>query len=489
MTIPNDQFHLLIDSVLDYAIFLLDVSGTVVSWNIGAERIKGYRGDEIIGQNFSRFYTREDLQRGLPQRALEIAAREGRYEQENWRVRKDGSHFWANVVITALRDDTGQLVGYGKVTRDLTERKRAEDRFRALLQSAPDAIILVDQAGQIALVNTQTETLFGYPREELLGRTVDVLLPERYRGRHPDYRMDYQGNPRIRQMGTGLELFGLRKDGNEFPVEISLSPLQTDQGQLVIAAIRDITERKIVNAQLERSRVELQQLTERLETTREEERARLAREIHDELGQQITGLKMSTAWLEKHLGSGDSPERLQKKTHEMSEIIDAMLQTVRHITTNLRPTVLDHFGLREAVEWLARDFKSWSGLELTVTTTVDNQLPSNEVKLTIFRMLQEALTNVVRHAHASRVDVTLDHEQGNLICRVQDNGQGMVDSARKAGSLGLIGMRERARLVGGTLSIESVPGQGTTITVTIPLQESNVDNQQSPGPSPDRGRA
>src|SRR5688572_4002738 len=109
MTIPPDQFHLLIDSVLDYAIFLLDVSGTVASWNNGAERIKGYRADEIIGQNFSRFYTAEDVQRGLPQRALVIAARDGRHEQENWRVRKDGSHFWANVVITALRDDTGQL--------------------------------------------------------------------------------------------------------------------------------------------------------------------------------------------------------------------------------------------------------------------------------------------------------------------------------------------------------------------------------------------
>src|SRR6185437_3733935 len=198
---------------------------------------------EIIGQSFARFYTQEDLESGKPERGLSIAAARGQVEDEGWRVRKDGSRFWANVVITAIRDDAGRLRGFSKITRDITDRRHAEQKFRQLLEAAPDAMLVVNQNGRIVLVNSQVEKVFGYRREEILNQEVELLVPERYRKGHIIRRDVYAHNPRSRLMGAGLELYGLRKDGTEFPVEISLSPIDTEEGTLICAAIRDVTER------------------------------------------------------------------------------------------------------------------------------------------------------------------------------------------------------------------------------------------------------
>jgi PAS domain S-box-containing protein len=265
--------RLLVEGVNDYAIFMLDPGGRVATWNSGAERIKGYLAAEIVGEHFSRFYSQEDVQNGKPDRELELAASQGRLEDEGWRIRKDGSRFWANVVITAIRDENGKLRGFAKVTRDFTDRRNAalalqlsEQRFRALFDFSPDAIIATDQSGRITEANSQVEKFFGYTRAELQGQPVELLVPERFRSAHPGHRKDYIAEARMRPMGIGLELHGRRKDGSEFPVDIMLSTVETDAGRIVLSVIRDLSEKVRAQEELERREREKSYLEEELST-------------------------------------------------------------------------------------------------------------------------------------------------------------------------------------------------------------------------------
>ena len=240
----EERFRNFVDSVQDYAMYMIDALGIVQSWNTGAERIKGYAADEIVGRHFSCFYASEDIAAHKPERTLQIAAEEGRFEGEGWRIRKDGSRFWANVILRPLWDSTGNLTGFSKVTRDLTISRAMEAKYEILLEAAPDAILIVGRQGRILLANQRVEELFGYTRAEVLGKSVDILVPVRFRGTHGGHRHSFFNAPRNREMGAGSELWGLRKDGTEFAVEISLSPLETADGPVALAAVRDVTERK-----------------------------------------------------------------------------------------------------------------------------------------------------------------------------------------------------------------------------------------------------
>lgn len=262
-SVVNSNQHLqhMVEDVKDYAIFLLDAKGCITTWNTGAEHIKGYQPEEVIGRNFSLFYTIEDIEANKPEHALNIALSEGRFEDTGWRIRKDGSKFWANVIITPLRDSSGSLQGFTKITRDLTEQRKTEEKFKGMLESAPDAIIIVNSKGLIEMVNVQTEKLFGFDRSEIVGKEVELLIPERFQKIHYHHRRDYHSDPKVRPMGTGLELFGKRKDGTEFPVEISLSPVEIDdEGVLVFASIRDITSQKKAREEIKKLNEELDQL-------------------------------------------------------------------------------------------------------------------------------------------------------------------------------------------------------------------------------------
>ena len=267
------RFRSLVAGVKDYAIFMLDPQGRVSTWNAGAQRIKGYSGEEIIGEHFSRFYTKEDIEHGKPEQELKIAASEGRMEEEGWRVRKDGSLFWANVLITAIRDKDGELLGFSKVTRDITERKKldealhlSEQRFRTLFEFSPDAILATNQDGEITEANSQVEQIFGYSKDELLGQKIEILIPERFRTAHPNHRKEYNEQPRTRPMGIGLELRARRKDGTEFPVDIMLSTVQTGTNKAVLSVIRDLSEKARIEEELERREREKHYLEEELNT-------------------------------------------------------------------------------------------------------------------------------------------------------------------------------------------------------------------------------
>jgi len=244
---PREGEHSLrlqIDGLRDFAIFMLDRVGRVATWNTGAQRFQGYEAGEIVGKDFACFFSPKDVEEEFPQRELQAATRDGRFEGEGWRVRKDGSRYWANIILTALHDEQGNLIGFGKVIRDITERKHSVEQFRLAIEAAPTGMLMMDESGAIVLVNAQVEKLFGYPRTELLGQRIEMLVPPRFRERHPEYRTAFFGDPKARAMGGGRELYGLRKDGSEIPIEIGLNPLRTPEGNFVLSSVVDITERK-----------------------------------------------------------------------------------------------------------------------------------------------------------------------------------------------------------------------------------------------------
>ncbi|MGA2137592.1 MAG: PAS domain S-box protein [Verrucomicrobiia bacterium] len=347
--------------------------------------------------------------------------------------------------------------------------------LRGLFEFAPDTVVIVDAQGYIVRVNQQAEAMFGYRREELLGQHVEMLLPERFRQQHVQQREGYISAPRLRTMGTGLDLFGRRKDGSEFPADIMLSPLVLDHGHMVIAVVRDISRRKHAEDELKRSEEQLHALAARLQSVREEERTRIARELHDELGQAMTGLKIDLAWVDKQLAKSGEGVRLAigHKVTEMTKLINGTIQSVRRISSGLRPGLLDDLGLAAAIEWQAHDFQSRSGIVCEVTLPSDDVSLNRETSTAVFRVFQEIVTNVARHAKATKVKASMRREGDHAILEVSDNGRGITESEISGRrSLGLLGMRERVVLFGGTIKFTGAPGQGTTVVVTIPLQQT-----------------
>ena len=260
----NDAFRLLIESTIDYAIFLLDPDGYVVTWNAGAHRMKGYRADEIIGRHFSVFYPPDALERNFPAQELELAARDGRLEDEGWRLRKDGTRFWANVVITALRDETGTLIGFGKVSRDLTERKRAEERlrdseerFRLIIESATDyAIFMLDPEGRIQSWNTGAERIKGYTSDEIIGGHFSIFYtPEALAGGWPTHELK-EAARLGRFEDEGLRV---RKDGSRFWANVVITALRGSDGALLgySKVTRDISDLKAHEQRIEKLTVQL----------------------------------------------------------------------------------------------------------------------------------------------------------------------------------------------------------------------------------------
>jgi protein-histidine pros-kinase len=244
-----DALRLILGASTETSLFVERPDGTIILWNEGARLLYGYEPREALGRLNSRDLHHADaLRAGKPEEMRATAVGEGRWVGELTRVRKGGATFLAHAALTPVRDAAGEIAGFLQISQDITgallERQRTEDQFRSLLEAAPDAMVIVDRVGRIVLVNSQTESLFGWGREELVGELVEKLIPERFRPQHPENRRAYFEEPRIRAMGAGLELEGLRKDGSVFPVEISLSPIETSEGTLVSSAIRDMTHRK-----------------------------------------------------------------------------------------------------------------------------------------------------------------------------------------------------------------------------------------------------
>lgn len=238
------RYRLLVDSINDYAIIMLDPAGYIQSWNAGARHILGYSQEQILSQSILVLFSEEILRNHFPPSLLSHVAQYGQYEVDTWLNRQDGSEFWANVLITALFQTDGKLIGYSQIIKDLSERRRIDERFRRVVESAPNAMVMVNHHGSIEMVNTQAERLFDYSRAEMLGKKIEILVPDRFRNGHPTKRDMFLHAPQSRPMGAGRDLFGRRKDGSEFPIEIGLNPIETDEGMMILSSIVDISERK-----------------------------------------------------------------------------------------------------------------------------------------------------------------------------------------------------------------------------------------------------
>ena len=365
----EQRFQLFVEAVRDYAIFMLDPEGHVATWNRGAERIKGYKASDIIGSHFSRFYPEEDLRAGKPQWELKVAAKEGRFEDEGWRVRKDGSRFWANVIITAVHDETGKLIGFGKVTRDSTERMQAQ---RALQ--------------------------------------------------------------------------------------------------------REIAEKQQAEMRLRESEKSLRDLSLHLLRTQDEERRRIGRDLHDSLGQSLAVLKMKLDSLVSVVGKRTDDEAADDVA-QCIRLTEDSIKELRTVSYLLYPPMLEEMGLKSAIPWYLDGFSARSGIKTTLEVASDFTRLPRGAELALFRVFQESLTNVHRHSGSPTAEVRLFLKGGMGVLEVRDRGKGLPPGLLEESSqdwmgqlgVGLRGMNERMRQLGGTLELTSTK-EGTTVRAMVPAQ-------------------
>jgi PAS domain S-box-containing protein len=365
---------------------------------------------------------------------------------------------------------TAQLAEANEVLLlEIGERRRVEDALRSsegmlrgLFEFAPDTMVVIDTNGHIARVNAQVEAMFGYEPGELLGKQIEVLLPERFRQKHAGHRVEYNAEPHTRTMGAGLELYGRRKDGSEFPVDIMLSPVGTNEGSLVIAVVRDITRRKQAEEAEREYSARLKVLSRRLMEVQEGERRSIALELHDEIGQALTGLKLSL-----EMGARLPGEQVGACLAQSLAQVNELMARARRLSLDLRPGMLDDLGLLPALLWHIEHYTAQTHVRVIFKHSgLEGVRFAPEVETAAYRIVQEALTNVARHARVNEVAVRVWSDSRTLALQVEDRGAGFDPEAALAasGTSGLAGMRERAMLLGGQLTIESRPGAGTRLT-------------------------
>lgn len=331
------------------------------------------------------------------------------------------------------------------------------DGFRALFEAVPDACLIVDETGVILDLNGEVERMFGYVRDELVGRSVETLIPDAMHAQHRAHRDEYAESPSRRPMGIGMELIARRKDGSTLPVEVGLSPLRTARGVFVVATVHDITSRK-----------RLREFGAGVMQGAEEERQRIARDLHDDTAQRLASillrLQMARRAPEEHRREELLAE-IHRELHETSE-------GVRRILRGLRPPALEEAGVVAAIRAHLRNVFGDSDMDADLEADdIDDSL-SVEGKLSLYRIIQEAVTNIVRHANASAVRIRLSALDRGIRATVEDDGDGfsMKDYAILGGrGLGILGMQERAAILGGSVDIESEPGGGTRVRIDLPL--------------------
>ncbi len=442
-------------------VVVLDSEGAIIRFNRACEQMTGYSFEEVEGKFvWDLFLLPEDVGRfkaSFEQTRIDQRA----HEYEGCWVSRDG-HERMVAWSTTLLPGVGKTAPYIIVSGiDITKRKKAEAKFRGLLEAAPDAVVVVNRDGIIVLVNAQVSKLFGYQREELLGQRLELLVPERLRRKHPEHRERFFDEPRVRPMGANQELYGLHKDGHEFPVEISLSPLETEEGVLVSSAIRDITERK----QLEKTILEISAREQR----------RIGQDLHDGLGQHLTGIAFMTKVQEQRLIEKNLPEA--GDAAKIVGLVNDAIHKTRELARGLLPVVSESRGLMSALQQWAGEvedlFRIRCRLECSTPVLIDDDAAATH----LYYVAREAVNNAIKHGRARQIAIRLSADRGQGMLSICDDGCGIDDTAPGSKGMGLHLMNYRARMVGGSLDVQRVAGAGGTIvTCWFPLNPEGSQN-------------
>ena len=511
----DEHFRLFVEGVAEYAIYMLDPAGRIVSWNTGAQRIKGYTANEVMGRHFSLFFTPEDIQRGKPAILLEIAAREGKKQDEGWRVRKNGSLFWASVLITPLYDARGVLLGFGKVTRDMTEARearealrRSEERFRLLVEGVTEyAIFMLDPTGHVVTWNSGAQLIKGYAANEIIGRHFSSFYPpDDVRDGKPDREL------RIATMEGRYEEEGwrLRKDGSSFWANVLITALFDGHGQLLgfSKVTRDMTERKLADEQREQLREREHQLMHEREARAQMEAAVRMRDtfltiLAHELRTPLTSLLGNAQLLLRRAQRGGVlSERDQRhiqvvvdQASRFNKLVQLQLDISRLNTGQLRieRASLDVGALARRV---VEEVLPSTTMHTIAYAGPDTPLLIEGDELRLDQVLQNLLQNAIKYSPAGGVvQVRVERHDTTVSVAVSDEGLGIpqaelphlfqrfyrasnVDEGQISGlGVGLYIVKELVTLHGGTVDVVSTEGRGSTFIIRLPLSEDQAAAQ------------
>jgi PAS domain S-box-containing protein len=453
----NAKFAAIVEFSND-AIIGYKLDGTIVTWNKAAERIFAYSEDEMRGRSVA-LLSPPDRADETPRMNQLIRRGESVQLFETQHARKDGKLIDVSLTVSPIKDAAGRIVGASRIARDITQRKRMEQalrdseaKARAILDTAVDGIITIDERGTVDSINRAAERLFGYSADEVIGQNVKMLMPEPYAGEHDQYMRNYLTTHVPKIIGIGREVVALRKDGTTFPIELAVSEVRLGERRIFTGIVRDISERH-------RLEQEVLDISDR-------EKRRIGQDLHDSLGQLLTGIGFKSKSLENKMTAKALPEAQTAK--QIAELVTQSITQARALARGLQPVEPNRMGLMTALAELAIAMESLFHVQCTFNCPQPVLLNDPAMGTHLYRIAQEAANNAVKHGKADCIEISLVRLDGTLTLKIQDNGRGFVPKPPTAGSgMGLHIMRYRAAMLGGTVSIQPAPDGGTVVTCSI----------------------